>query len=303
MKNQYFTIEVKVAITAIIAIAFLFFGMKFLKGLDLFKSTHTYYIVFSDVTGLSKSNPVYAGGYAVGNVKDIYYDYSNPGKIVVQVELAREMKIPRGTTAELATSMLGGASLNLIFSSNPLQYLHRGDTIRGGKHLGAIDKAEAMIPAFEKMLPKLDSILSSVNYLVSNPALNNTLENADNISKNLDVGSKQLAHLLSNDVPQLTASLYSIEKNAERFSSKMADLDLQTTIDSVNMAIAQVNRLSATIHQKINSRDNSLGMLLNSRSLYDSLTTVSNSANMLLRDLKNRPKRYVHFSVFGKKEK
>jgi phospholipid/cholesterol/gamma-HCH transport system substrate-binding protein len=303
MKDKYFTIEVKVAITAIIAIILLFFGMKFLKGIDIFKSTRTYYITFSDVTGLAKSNPVYAGGFAVGNVKDIIYDYNNPGNIVVQIELDKKMKIPAGTSAELLSTMLGGVNLNLLLNNGAQDFLHAGDTISGRMHLGALDKAETMIPAFEKLLPKLDSILATVNVLVADPSIRETLHNLDDLSRNLNESSQQLTHLLKYDVPRVTANLNEIGHNTSRFTSNLADLNLQATLDSVNNTVNEVNRLTASLNGKLNSKDNSLGMLLSSRALHDSLTAVSGSANALLMDLKSHPKRYVHFSVFGKKDK
>ncbi len=303
MKDKYFTIEVKVAITAIIAIILLFFGMKFLKGIDIFKSTRTYYITFSDVTGLAKSNPVYAGGFAVGNVKDIIYDYNNPGNIVVQIELDKKMKIPAGTSAELLSTMLGGVNLNLLLNNGAQDFLQAGDTISGRMHLGALDKAETMIPAFEKLLPKLDSILATVNVLVADPSIRETLHNLDDLSRNLNESSQQLTHLLKYDVPRVTANLNEIGHNTSRFTSNLADLNLQATLDSVNNTVNEVNRLTASLNGKLNSKDNSLGMLLSSRALHDSLTAVSGSANALLMDLKSHPKRYVHFSVFGKKDK
>ena len=303
MKDKYFTIEVKVAITAIIAIILLFFGMKFLKGIDIFKSTRTYYITFSDVTGLAKSNPVYAGGFAVGNVKDIIYDYNHPGNIVVQIELDKKMKIPAGTSAELLSTMLGGVNLNLLLNNGAQDFLQAGDTISGRMHLGALDKAETMIPAFEKLLPKLDSILATVNVLVADPSIRETLHNLDDLSRNLNESSQQLTQLLKYDVPRVTANLNEIGHNTSRFTSNLADLNLQATLDSVNNTVNEVNRLTASLNGKLNSKDNSLGMLLSSRALHDSLTAVGGSANALLMDLKSHPKRYVHFSVFGKKDK
>ena len=277
--------------------------MKFLKGIDIFKSTRTYYITFSDVTGLAKSNPVYAGGFAVGNVKDIIYDYNNPGNIVVQIELDKKMKIPAGTSAELLSTMLGGVNLNLLLNNGAQDFLQAGDTISGRMHLGALDKAETMIPAFEKLLPKLDSILATVNVLVADPSIRETLHNLDDLSRNLNESSQQLTHLLKYDVPRVTANLNEIGHNTSRFTSNLADLNLQATLDSVNNTVNEVNRLTASLNGKLNSKDNSLGMLLSSRALHDSLTAVSGSANALLMDLKSHPKRYVHFSVFGKKDK
>lgn len=303
MKNQYFTIEVKVAIAAIIAIILLFFGIKFLKGIDVFKSTHTYYVVFSDITGLTKSNPVYANGYAVGNVKDIDYNYDHLGNVVVEVELSKAMQIPKGTTAELVSSMLGSVNMNLVFSKNPIEHINAGDTIYGKFHEGALEKVEAMIPAFEKMMPKLDSILTSLNCLLADPAIASTLHNVNDISANLKQSTAQLNSILYNDIPKLTKRMDKIGENTETLTNNLNQLDIASTLESVNQTISNINNLTCSMDTKINGKDNSLGMLLNDRGVYDKLYETMNSANNLLLDLKNHPKRYVHFSVFGKKDK
>lgn len=303
MKNQYLTIEVKVAIAAIIAIILLFFGIKFLKGIDVFKSTHTYYVVFSDITGLTKSNPVYANGYAVGNVKDIDYNYDHLGNVVVEVELSKAMQIPKGTTAELVSSMLGSVNMNLVFSKNPIEHINAGDTIYGKFHEGALEKVEAMIPAFEKMMPKLDSILTSLNCLLADPAIASTLHNVNDISANLKQSTAQLNSILYNDIPKLTKRMDKIGENTETLTNNLNQLDIASTLESVNQTISNINNLTCSMDTKINGKDNSLGMLLNDRGVYDKLYETMNSANNLLLDLKNHPKRYIHFSVFGKKDK
>ena len=303
MKNQYFNIEVRVAIAAVIAIILLFFGIKFLKGIDVFKSTHTYYVVFSDITGLSKSNPVYANGYAVGNVKDINYNYNSPGNVVVEVELSKAMQIPKGTSAELVSSMLGSVNMNLVFSPNPLEHLNAGDTIYGKVHEGALEKVEAMIPVFEKMMPKLDSILTSLNTLLADPSISSTLHNVNDISANLKLTTAQINSLLYNDIPRLSKRMDKIGENTEILTRNLGQLDISSTLESVNKTIDNVNSLANTMNTKINGKDNSLGLLLNDRGVYDRLYDTMNSANNLLIDLKDHPKRYVHFSVFGKKDK
>ena len=269
----------------------------------MFKSTHTYYVVFSDITGLSKSNPVYANGYAVGNVKDIDYDYSSPGNVIVEVELSKAMQIPKGTSAELVSSMLGSVNMNLVFSSNPLEHLNAGDTIYGKVHEGALEKVEAMIPVFEKMMPKLDSILTSLNTLLADPSLAATLHNVNDISANLKQTTTQINSILYNDIPRLSKRMDKIGENTEILTRNLSQLDIASTLESVNKTIDNVNNLANTMNTKINGKDNSMGLLLNDRGVYDKLYDTMNSANNLLIDLKEHPKRYVHFSVFGKKDK
>lgn len=303
MKKIFFNTEVKIAITAIIAIILLFFGLKFLKGIDIFKSTHTYYATFQDISGLAKSNPVYANGYSVGNVENIYYNYKNPGEVVVQIELSKDMQVPKGTTAELVTSMLGSVSLNLVLAPNPLDHISPGDTISGQLHQGALQKVEQLMPAFESMVPKLDSILTSLNALLADPAIAATLHNTADISANLKKSSAQLDNILSNDVPRLTSKFESIGSKAETLEDKLNALDIESTLQSVNQTVKSVNDMTSSFNTKINSKDNTMGLFLNDRSAYDSLVTTMGSANELLIDLRKHPKRYVHFSIFGKKDK
>ena len=303
MKDKYFTIEVRVALAAIVAIVLLFFGIKFLKGIDIFKSTRTYYVVFQDVTGLTKSNPVYANGYAVGNVKDIRYDYSCPGHVVVQVELSKAMQIPQGTKAELVSSMLGSVDMTLVFSPNPLEHLNAGDTIYGQMHEGAIERMSAMLPAFEKMLPKLDSILTSLNTLLADTAIGSTLHNVNDITADLKQSTRHLNRILGNDIPRLTQRMDRIGENTEMLTGKLNALDVASTLASINATIDNVNSMTSSFNAKLNGKDNSIGLLLNSTETYDKLNETMNSANTLLQDLQQHPKRYVHFSVFGKKDK
>ena len=199
--------------------------------------------------------------------------------------------------------MLGSVNMNLVFSKNPIEHINAGDTIYGKFHEGALEKVEAMIPAFEKMMPKLDSILTSLNCLLADPAIASTLHNVNDISANLKQSTAQLNSILYNDIPKLTKRMDKIGENTETLTNNLNQLDIASTLESVNQTISNINNLTCSMDTKINGKDNSLGMLLNDRGVYDKLYETMNSANNLLLDLKNHPKRYVHFSVFGKKDK
>lgn len=301
--KKYFTKEVKIALTAIAAIVLLYYGVHFLKGINLFKASNSYKVEFSDIQGLTVSSPVYANGYSVGIVRDIDYNYTNPGHVVVDISLDKEMQIPTGTTAELVSSLMGGVTMNLILGKNPLEHITTSDTIRGGIYQGAMEKAAELIPAVEKLLPKLDSILASVNTLLADPALRNSLHNVEAITGNLQQSTTQLNSLLGNDVPHLTQRLDRIGANVETITQNLAAIDVNGTMKRVNTTLDNVNRMTADLNTRINSKDNSLGLMLNDRGVYDNLNNTVKSANELMTDLKAHPKRYVHFSVFGKKDK
>ena len=301
--KKYFTKEIKIALTAIVAIVLLYYGISFLKGINLFKSSNTYQVEFADIVGLTVSSPVYANGYAVGIVRNIDYNYDNPGHVVVSVSLDKEMRIPEGSHAELVSSLMGGVTMNLILGANPLKHISTSDTIRGNIHMGVMDKVSELVPSVEKMLPKLDSILMSINQLLADPALKNSLHNVEGITSNLQHSTAQLNQLLDNDIPHLTNRLDRIGANVETLTGNLKGLDVAGTLARVNSTLDNVNHMTSTLDNRINSKDNSLGLLLNDRGVYDNLNNTVKSANELMVDLKAHPKRYVHFSVFGKKDK
>lgn len=307
---KFFTKEVKIALTAIVAAALLFFIINFFKGINLFSPTNHYVVRFDNVAGLTVSAPVYANGYPVGTVRSISYDYASRDRVMVDVELDDEMRIPAGTRAELASQMLGGVTMSLILGPNPADVLSPGDTVEGGVHQGAIEKLEAMMPVIETMVPKIDSILTNINRLTGDPALAATLQNAAALTADLRTTTRQLNTLMENDVPQLTAHLNQIGANVETLSGNLAQVDVKGTVDNVNATLRDaqgfvqtMSSLTQNLDSKMRADDNSLGLLLSDRQLYDNLNSTVRSADSLLIDLRQHPKRYVHFSLFGRKDK
>lgn len=307
---KIFTREVKIALTAIVAIVLVYLLINFMKGINVFKSSNTYYVRFDNIAGLAVSNAVYANGYPVGIVRGIQYDYGNHERVVVAIELDKEMHMPRGTKAELVTSLMGGVTMSLILGPNPTDNLTQGDTISGGLHEGAVEKVEALMPTIMDVLPKLDSIVTNMARLSADPALAQTLRNTAEITNNLRRTSAKLDAMVGRDLPQMMHNLNKTSHNVERLSNNLASINLQETMNEVNASLAEVKRFSANINSltndlnsKLNSRDNTFGLLLNDRKLYDNLNHTVSSADSLLINVKAHPKRYVHFSIFGKKDK
>ena len=304
------TNEVKIALTAIAAVALLFVGINFLKGINVFESSNSYYVKFKDIKGLAVSNLVYANGYPVGTVRDIDYNYGDNNGVVVRVELDENMRIPRNTHAELEVALMGGVTMNLVLGPNPTDNIAPHDTIDGGLYSGAMDKASALIPDVARMLPKLDSILTNLNRLSGDPALQKTLANAAEISENLKTTSAQLDRMMGREVPQMMGHLNRTAAHAEAFSGQLAQVDVkqtmaevQGTLQSVNTMAGQMNSLLTDVNQKLNNPTNNLGAFLADRKLYDRLNSTVSHADSLMIDLKAHPKRYVHFSLFGRKSK
>ena len=295
---KYFTKEVKIGLTGIVAIAALFLGLNFLKGVNLFKSSNSYYIEFSDIKGLAKSGPVYANGYKIGVVRDIQDNYQNPGHVVVEVSVEEGMRLPKGTEANLVTAMLGGCDLHLTLPTQAAEHYVPGDTLKGADTDGLMDKAEDMLPQVEQVVSKVDTLISTLNALASNPNLAAIMSNANEITANLSESSRQLNAMLHKDMPALTGKMNQIGDNVITLTNHMNELDLQGTLAKVDTTLNYVQLMT----EKLNRDDNTLGLLLNDSTLYNNLSNTAGSANNLLIDLKENPKRYVHFSLFGRKD-
>lgn len=299
---KFLTNEVKIALVAIAGIAILFFGMQFLKGLTMFSSDNNYYARFDDVSGLSASSPVYANGYKVGVVEGINYDYTHPDNIVAVIGLDGKLSLPRGTTAEISSDLLGNVKLELKFGPNPVDLIAKGDTILGGTQQGLMSKAGNMMPQVEQMLPKLDSILTSLNTLLADPAIRNSMRNVDEMTASLSTTTKELNRLsasLNTQVPQMLTKADGVLANTEGITRQLNSLDIASTMQKVDATMLNVEQTTA----KLNSNEGTLGLLMRDPCLYNSMTATMQSADSLLIDLRQHPKRYVHFSVFGKKDK
>lgn len=291
--------EVKIGLIGIVAIALLIFGINYLKGVRMLKSSSYYYVEYTNINGLSVSSPVFTSGYKVGQVRNIQYNHANPGHVVVEVELDKGMRIPKGSRGELVTEMLGTVKMNLLLNLENLEHCLPGDTLPGIVNNGLMGVAENVMPKMEQLLPKMDSILHSLNQLLADPALSETLHNAEKMTANLNVTTRQLNRMMQNELPILTGNLLTLTGNMAAISENLKGIDYAETFRKIDSTLYNVQLLT----NKLNSKDNTVGLLFNDPSLYNNLSATTANAASLLEDLQAHPKRYVHFSLFGRKEK
>lgn len=291
--------ELKIGVAGIIALAILIVGINYLRGINLFASSSRYYVKFADINGLAKSSPVFADGFRVGIVRDITYDYTTSGNVIAVIDVSPNLRIPKGSTAELSSDLLGAMQMSLLLANNPRERCMPGDTLNGSFNTGMLGKAGDMVPQIEQMLPKLDSILSSLNTLLANPALPATLKNVESLTASLNNNSRQLETMMKNDIPQLTGKLNEIGDNFVVISENLKEIDYAAAMTHIDATLANMK----TLTDKLNQKDNTVGLLLNDPTLYNNLSKTTANAASLLEDLQQHPKRYVHFSLFGKKDK
>lgn len=293
--KSVFTKEAKIGLVTIVSLALLYLGINYLKGINLFQPVNHYYVTFNNVKGMTISSPVFVEGFKVGLVRDIVYDYDTTGKITVEVSLEEHMKLNKGSYITVINSFLGGAELHIHLNTFVDDYLKPGATIEGRMEEDMMQSVqEKILPSVENLLPKIDTILGSLQTLIAHPALAQSLNHIERTTNNLEISTRQLNQMLSKDVPGIVNNLKTMTDNFSEVSANLKELDLTTTVNSIN---ATLSNLKLTT-DKLNSTDNSIGLLLNDKGLYDNLNNTMDNASKLLIDLRENPKRYVHFSVF-----
>ena len=300
--------EIKIALVAIAAVAILYFGMNFMKGMNFMAEKNVYHARFSDISGLAVSNPIFANGYQVGIVKDIVFDYTGQSDIIVTFSLNDKMKLPKGSTAEIESDFMGNVKMNLVLAkaqqgtAGPTGILAQGDTIEGAQSEGLMARAAQLIPTIEQMLPKVDSILASVNALMADPALKASIHNVNRITADLTTSTRQLNTLMAGinrQMPTLMTKVDGVLDNSQQLTQNLSAIDVEATMQKVDKAIANVEAVTS----KLNSNEGSLGLLMNDNTFYNRVNGTLQSAENLLSDVKEHPKRYINISVFGRKDK
>lgn len=289
--------EVKIGVVFLISLVLLYIGVNFMKGSNVFSRYNTYYTVLRNSGGVSSSSAITVNGFQVGTVSHVAYDYTAPNRIVVTMRVTESLRVPKGSRALIVSSMMDGASINLRLSQSAEFYVD-GDTIMSGVANGLMAEVEnVMLPQINAIVPKVDSLITALTALVGNPALANSLNNVESISRKLDCTATELNKLFHDELPQLMDNLQGTIENMNHITSDLATIDFAQTVERVDSTVANLQALSATLM----SDESSVGRLLNDTAFYNNLNEVCTNANALIEDVKEHPSRYINISVFGKK--
>lgn len=291
--------EFVIGLVGIIALVALFLGINFLKGKALFNINKEYYVRFANAKGLAKSSVVYADGFEVGIVSDIMYDYKNPGNVMVEISVDPNLVLCHGTKVSLNAGLMGGCTMNITPAGISDSVYNPGDTIPGCDVSGLMGKVEGALPKMEEIVTKLDTLITSINRLVNDPSLYAILGNVEQVTEDLTQTTAHLNGIMGRDLPMLAQTYNKVGENVLLITENFKTLDLGPALDSVNMTISNVNSMV----DQMRNPNGTLGALMYDRSLYNSLNSTVGSMDSLMTDIKARPKRYVHFSVFGSKTK
>lgn len=304
--------EAKIGLIAIITIALFIWGYSFLKSRNIFKPRDSYYAVYDNIDGLIESSSVSLRGYKVGSVNTIKFDYKKSGKFIVKFSLEDRVRIPKNSVAQLISSSPISATkdMKLIFS-NSNEYYEPGDTLLSGIDKGLSGVMDLLIKKAEVMLTSLDTSINSVNRVFDDSTRENlrkAIEDFGSVANSLhqslgengDINEsmknlKSVSQNLKNNNQQLTNIIH----NVSSLSDSLSKTEIKTMIANANHSLINADSILASIKDG----EGSLGLLVNNDTLYYNLKNASESLNQLLKDLYAHPKRYVHFSIFGKKDK
>ncbi len=291
--------ELIIGLCVVIALLVLFFGIDFLKGVNVFKAANYYYANYTNVAGLQKSAPVTLNGFKVGLVRSIDYDYANPGHVKVELSVNRELRLPKGSEAVIEQDILGTSTVVLHLSDSK-EYETVGSTLESHTAAGMLDNvSKNLMPSVSAVFQKVDSLLTNLNKLVSDPALSQSVGRMDAITLNIEQTLKQLKATtgalppVMNNVNGITGNLNDMSANLVKVSSELAEAPVDSIMDNLNTLSSNLKVLSASL----NNPDSSLGLITGDRALYDNLNNCAASLDSLLIDVKKNPKRYISIKL------
>lgn len=308
--KKIFNKEFKIGIFVILAILILIFGIDYLKGINLFSPANFYYASYDNVQGLEVAAPVTCNGYKIGQVREINFDYNNPGKIKVLLALNKEFKVAENSKALIASTLLSGSYID-IKMGNSKKMLSVGAEIPSEitPDLMATVSNDIM-PAVNDILPKINAIMDNIDAVTSNlavlsgdPALGTSIKRLNGITGNVNSMTENFNVMslgLRNQVPgvmrnvnSLTYGLDTIAANLGNLSWQLRSLPLNATMDNVNEITENLTRFS----NQLNNDKSSLGMLMNDPELYNRLNSVAADVDSLIVDIKRNPKRYISIKL------
>lgn len=298
--KKIITKEFIIGLSVILAILILFFGIEYLKGINLFKPTNYYVASYSNVAGLETAAPVQIDGFKVGQVREIKFNYEKPGKIDVILALNKSLRIPVDSKAIIGTTLLSGAYVEIKLGKSS-KIAEVGSNIEGvvlPDMMASI--SDNLLPGVANILPRVDSLLISLNTLASDPALLKSIQRMDGITDNLYQTTNGLSSVMRKDVPgimgyagRVANNLDSITKNLGELSYQLKQLPLGTTVENVNDLTGNLAKFS----EQLNNPNSSLGMLMNDPEFYNRINKVSADIDSLIIDIQKNPKRYISIKL------
>ena len=298
--KKLFTKEFVIGISVIMAIIILYVGIDYLKGVNLFKPANFYVAAYDNVAGLEVAAPVTVDGFKVGQVREINFDYENHGKIKVILALNKSLRLPVDSKAVIGSTLMSGAYVDIKMGKSKDLIEVGGDIATQTNPDMMASLSDNVLPAVGEILPKVDSLLANLNKLVGDPALLKSVQSLEGITDNINKASLSLNTVIGRQVPgmmnnvnHVATNLDSITRDLIVLSAELKRLPISSTMDNVNEMTGNLAKFS----NHLNSRESTLGLLMNDPELYNRINRLSADVDSLIVDLQKNPKRYISIKL------
>jgi len=284
--------NVKIGIAFLVSLGMIYFGLNFLKGVNVFQKQNSYIAVFDNVNNLNVSSPVLVNGYQVGLVNSISMMETDSMDLAVEIRLDKGFKVKKGSKLEFNADFLGSSSVNLLNNPYTTEFISPGDTIQGTRAVGLMDGVASVIPKTDSIMSRLDIVSIALQTLATDSAWLSTIESMSGTMKQLQESSISLKNMmteLEKDLPHIAENLSDVSADFKKISGNLSAIDIESTFKSVDSTVVNLKHLS----ESLTSTDNSLGKLTQDTQLHDSLTSTINSATQLLQDIRENPEKYL----------
>jgi phospholipid/cholesterol/gamma-HCH transport system substrate-binding protein len=302
--------EIKTGVIAIFIIVLSIWGYSFMKNKSLTSKTRLFYSEYNTVEGLAKNSPVTINGFKVGKISNITFHKSKRETLVVEMDIDNDVNFSRNSVAQIySPDFISGKSLRIKMVYDNAEIAKSGDTLKGEISSGIIGMINEQIGPLQTMVEEFivhsDTVMKNINYILNPQNQKNIQSSLDNLNKTL-ITFKNLSYKADHLLADNNTRIDSIMSNANismqkisQLSSSLEKADLSATIAKLQETLDGFNRLLDSVE----NGEGTIGLLMKDESLYNNLDGASKELEALLRDMKEHPKRFVHFSLFGKKEK
>ena len=286
--------ELKIGFWSIVACVVMFFGLKYLKGINSFKEGQFYYLSCDKVSGLNVSSPISVQGMKVGIVRELNYEQHTHSITVLLNIYNSDFKIPTDSRLSVKSDLLGTASVSIELG-DAHQFFEPWDTIQAPPSAaGLLEKADPIVEQVTNLMPKIDSLVAGINVLVNESKMQESLLQINLLTQHLNTTVNQLNSLLRNDVPGIMSNLESATANLDTITVQAKEADIKQLPTNTNQAINTANQ----VLEQLQSPDGTVGKMLNTTEVYDQLNRTIADVDSLINDIKANPKRYIHIKVF-----
>jgi phospholipid/cholesterol/gamma-HCH transport system substrate-binding protein len=303
-----FTKEIGIGVLVILGTLMSVFSYNYLKGINLFEKTRTFKVIYSKVDGLAPSNPVTLNGYKIGKVLKINFNSDNTKELIVDIVINNDVEFSKSSKAELyETGLIGGKAIAIIPDYDNKTVAISGDFLTGIVKPGLTDLVNQIMPQIqlqlEEVMQNAKIVLSNINTLFDEETKNSLKSSIDDfadLTNSLSNTSKNINDFIDNNSANLSSTIDNLNQTSEKFnkvSTTISEVNLNQILTNLDSTISSMN----SITKQINKGEGSMGKLLYDDKLFDNLDNATKNLEILIEDIKSNPKRYVHFSIFGKK--